>query len=137
MIYTRLSQKEAGLRPWVENVRGLGVWAWFFQRVTGVALVFYVGLHIFVIHFASTGGRMRFDEVMARLESPFFISLDLILLAVVLYHGLNGLRIVLLDFGVGVKHQAALFWVLGAIGVILFGFGVNALWPFLAAGKTV
>ncbi|MEW6424313.1 MAG: succinate dehydrogenase, cytochrome b556 subunit [Bacillota bacterium] len=137
MISSRLNQKNAGIRPWVESARGLGVWAWFFQRVTGVGLVFYLGLHIFVIHFASAGGRIRFDEVMARLESPFFISLDLVLLAVVLYHGLNGLRIVLLDFGVGVKNQAALFWVLGGIGIILFGIGVKALWPFLAVAKTI
>lgn len=96
MINSSLSQKEAGLRPWAESARGLGVWAWFLQRVSGVVLVFYIGLHIFVIHFSTAGGRIRFDEVMARLESPFFISLDLGLLAVVLYHGLNGLRIVLL-----------------------------------------
>lgn len=133
MAISRLNQKEAGLRQWAESARGLGVWAWFFQRVSGVALVFYIGLHIFVIHFATAGGRIRFDEVMARLESPFFISLDLILLAVVLYHGLNGLRIVLLDFGVGVKNQAALFWWLGAAGLILFGLGVKSLWPLLAA----
>lgn len=133
MINSRLNQKETGLRSWAESSRGLGVWAWFFQRVSGVALVFYIGLHIFVIHFATAGGRIRFDEIMARLESPFFISLDLGLLAVVLYHGLNGLRIVLLDLGVGVKNQAALFWSLGVAGIILFGLGVKALWPLLAA----
>ena len=47
---------------------------------------------------------------MAR--SPFYLSLDVILLAGILIHGLNGLRIALTGFDVGVRRQKILFSVL-------------------------
>ncbi len=86
-----------------------GWWAWFLQRLTGVALVGYLFLHIGVI---STGqaGADTFDGVLAVLQTPAFVVLDLWLLAAVLYHGLNGLRVVLLDLGIGIRRQAELFW---------------------------
>ncbi len=97
-----------------------GWWAWLLQRMTGLALMGYLFLHIAVI---STGqaGADTFDDVLKVLQTPVFTALDLLLLAAVLYHGLNGLRVVLLDLGIGIRHQAALFWACLALTLVTTG----------------
>ncbi len=40
----------------------------------------------------------------------------------VLYHALNGVRIVLMDFGLGIKQHKVVFWIVMAIAVICLVF---------------
>jgi|TARA_B100001750_G_C15018947_1_gene356004 succinate dehydrogenase / fumarate reductase cytochrome b subunit len=79
------------------------------QRITGLGLVFYLFVHIMVISTALAGAE-TFDDVLTVLQLPVFVVLDLFLAAAVLYHGLNGLRVILIDLGVGVTRQSELFW---------------------------
>ncbi len=57
-------------------------------------------------------GRKNLDQVLIFLQTPVFVVLDLLLVAVVLYHALNGVRVVLFDLGVGIRQQAVLFWII-------------------------
>ncbi len=102
----------------------VGTWAWILHRITGLALVGYLLLHICVISSALYGSG-SFDVVLGVLQTPFFLVLDLGLLAAVLYHGLNGVRILLFDIGVGVRRQKEIF----AATIVLSAAGV--LWGFL------
>ncbi|MFP6634757.1 MAG: succinate dehydrogenase, cytochrome b556 subunit [Dehalococcoidia bacterium] len=95
-----------------------GWWAWFLQRLTGVALVGYLFLHILVISTAQAG-QDAFDSVLIVLQKPFFVVLDLFLIAAVVYHALNGVRVLLFDLGIGLKQQAGLFWVCMALTTTL------------------
>lgn len=83
--------------------------AWALQRITGLGLVLYLFLHIGVISTAQLGAE-TFDDVLAVLQTPFFVVLDLLLATAVLYHGLNGVRVILIDLGVGITRQVELFW---------------------------
>ena len=60
---------------------------------------------------------------MKFLKAPLFVLLEMGLVAIILVHGLNGLRIVLLDLGYGVKKQKQIF----------VGFMVIAIIPFVIA----
>lgn len=95
-----------------------GWWAWFLQRLTGVALVGYLFLHILVISTVQAG-QDAFDSVLIVLQKPFFVVLDLFLIAAVVYHALNGVRVLLFDLGIGLKQQAGLFWVCMVLTTIL------------------
>ena len=95
-----------------------GWWAWFLQRLTGVALVGYLFLHILVISTVQAG-QDAFDSVLIILQKPFFVVLDLFLIAAVVYHALNGVRVILFDLGIGLKRQAGLFWVCMVLTTIL------------------
>jgi len=95
-----------------------GWWAWFLQRLTGVALVGYLFLHILVISTVQAG-QDAFDSVLIVLQKPFFVVLDLFLIAAVVYHALNGVRVLLFDLGIGLKQQAGLFWVCMVFTTIL------------------
>lgn len=98
-----------------------GWWAWLLQRITGVALVGYLFLHIITISTVQAGAE-TFDDVLIFLQQPLFVVLDLLLAAMVIYHALNGVRVILFDLGLGISQQARLFWV--NLALTLIGTGV-------------
>ena len=99
--------------------RGLGMWAFWLHRLSGLAIAFYLLLHILVIS-TVVGGTGNFNEAMKFLKAPLFVLLEMGLVAVILIHGFNGVRIVLFDLGYGVKKQKQIFIGLMVIAVIPF-----------------
>ena len=85
------------------------MWAFILHRITGLSLIFYLLLHIIVIS-TSLKGPDPFNNLLAVLTSPPFIIADLALLAAVLFHGLNGIRILFFDLGIGIRIQKYIFW---------------------------
>lgn len=77
----------------------LGLWAWLIQRAAAVALVVVIALHI---------------------RNPFLRAIQAALLALVLLHGLLGVRAILLDFGLPVRLHRLLFAAALVVGVALF-----------------
>ncbi len=110
--------------------RGLGMWAFWLHRLTGLALAIYLPIHILVIS-TVVGGASTFNDAMKFLKAPLFVLFEMGLLAVVLIHGLNGLRIVLFDLGYGVKHQKVIFVVLMFIALVLFVIGFAIALPHI------
>lgn len=104
----------------------LGASAFYLQRVTGVLLLGYLLLHVHTVHMISEGPA-AFDRAMETFKNPFFRLLEIGLLAVVILHALNGIRIVAIDFGVATRHQRKLFWSLtAALGLVIF---IAGAWP--------
>ena len=64
-------------------------------------------------------GQSAWDSFVALARSPFYLTLDVILLAGILVHGLNGLRLALTGFGFSVGAQKTLFIILMLTGAIL------------------
>ena len=91
--------------------RKLGMWAYALNRITGIGLVVYLYLHLGVLSLLARG-QSSWDTFVSLARSPFYLGLDVVLLAGILIHGLNGLRIALTGFDVGVKAQKALFGIL-------------------------
>jgi succinate dehydrogenase / fumarate reductase, cytochrome b subunit len=91
--------------------RRLGMWAYTLNRITGIGLVVYLYLHLGVLSLLARG-QSSWDSFLTLARSPFYLALDVVLLAGILIHGLNGLRIALTGFDVGVRAQKALFGIL-------------------------
>lgn len=103
------------------------------QRITGLGLVFYLFTHIIVISTAQAGAD-TFDDVLAVFQTPVFVVLDLFLAAAVLYHGLNGVRVILIDLGVGVARQAELFWACLGLTAITMAAVTYFSFPLITRG---
>ncbi len=88
--------------------RKAGMWAYALNRITGIGLVVYLYLHLGVLSLLSRGPT-SWDSFVSLARTPYFLTLDVILLAGFLIHGLNGLRIALTGFNIGVKQQKVLF----------------------------
>ena len=91
--------------------KGIGMWAWVLFRISGLVLVAYLFFHIWVISQDRIGGPVELNELFETFDKPFLLFLDFMLVSAVMYHALNGVRIVLMDFGVGIKQHKAVFWV--------------------------
>ncbi|MBI2909478.1 MAG: hypothetical protein HYX92_17675 [Chloroflexi bacterium] len=119
---------------WLEQAgRGMapGDWAWLLQRVTAVLIAGILVVHLWIQHFATVGEPITFKEVSERLRNPLFLGLDVVLLGAGLFHGINGVRAIILDFGIGPRGAMALNVSLIIVGVMIFGFGLMFLVPFL------
>ena len=88
----------------------LGTAAWILHRLSGLALIMYMLLHIWVIHHL-IGGEESFDGIMDFFNNPLFKALEIGLVGVILYHLWNGLRVTLVDIGVAVERQKQVFGV--------------------------
>jgi succinate dehydrogenase cytochrome b556 subunit len=123
----------------IKRTRGenIGIWAWLLQRVTGILLVFYLFVHLWILHYANLPNKVAFDEILARLQSPLFLVFDLMLLALIIFHALNGVRVIIIDFGISSRAQKILFLALMLLGFVMFLFGVYALWPFITGAQVL
>jgi succinate dehydrogenase / fumarate reductase cytochrome b subunit len=107
--------------------KGTGMWAWILFRISGLVLVFYLFVHVWVISQGRIGGPEAIDNLFEFFDRPLLVFLDLMLVAAVLYHALNGVRIILMDFGVGIRQHKAVFWVCMLVAAIaLCVFAVKA-----------
>ena len=104
----------------------LGMAGWVLHRLSGLALIFYLSLHIWVIsHLA--GGEEEFNQMMELLTTPLFRVLEVGLLGVILYHAFNGARVIFVDFFGGARYHKKLYWALIGIAALLFIAGAVPL----------
>lgn len=111
-------------------------WPWFLQRVTGVALVALLFVHIGVNQFGNLGKDLRhadlilFSDVASRLERALWWALDVTLLACVLFHGCNGIRNIAIDMGVSGRTRRTVTALLLIVGLVGLVFGILTLYGF-------
>jgi succinate dehydrogenase / fumarate reductase, cytochrome b subunit len=97
----------------------VGMWSWVFHRISGVGIFFFLLVHILDTALVRVSPE-AYNAVMASYKTPVIGIAELGLVAAILFHGLNGLRITAIDFwSQGIKFQAVLFWAIIVITVVL------------------
>ena len=97
--------------------RGRAQWSWIAHRVTGVAIILFLFAH--VVDTALVGwGPEAYNKVVSVYHNPLIRLLELGLVAAVIYHALNGIRIMLFDFWPrATTYERHLSW--GTIGLFV------------------
>jgi succinate dehydrogenase / fumarate reductase cytochrome b subunit len=98
-----------------------GAMAWLIHRITGAAVGLYLLLHIlgqFGMKYGGLEGLRNF------LTAKVVV---VILLAFLIYHSLNGVRELIIDFGSGAFYHKKLLWVMMIIGVVIYVTTLAAL----------
>lgn len=109
------------------------MWAWLLQRISAVVLLVGLMVHLIATHIFNIG-QLSYTNIAERLQSVFFIVVDVLLLAAAIYHALNGVRMVLLDYWFSQRStRRVLDTVLVVFGVAAFGYGLWALWPWITS----
>jgi succinate dehydrogenase / fumarate reductase cytochrome b subunit len=98
--------------------RTMGSWAFAVNRITGLGLVFYLYLHLAVLS-SLLRGEEAWDGFLRIATTFVFLSLDVLLIFGLLFHGLNGIRVALVGTGVVPNRQKALFWAGTIVGTLL------------------
>ncbi|MCX5858583.1 MAG: succinate dehydrogenase, cytochrome b556 subunit [Proteobacteria bacterium] len=115
--------------PFTKYAWHSGTIAWLLHRITGGALIFYLTIHVWVTHHLGKGPE-EFDQMMKLLMHPAFRIGEIGLLAAIVYHSLNGVRILLVDLGIGARHQEQMFWWVIGLSFVLCVLGGIELFPW-------
>ena len=118
-----------------------GSLAYVLHRVTGIGLIIYLFLHIWSITEA-TSAFWKYDLLVHRYQEWDFKIGEIALYGCLLFHGLNGVRVLLVDFVLERSHLAKpLFWATALLTLALLVIGAIPLllhWntgPLQAAGS--
>jgi succinate dehydrogenase cytochrome b subunit len=104
---------------WIEpRWRDPGWLAFALNRLTGHILVLYLVLHLIVLS-QLLAGPEGWNRLLGLFGSRPFLVGDTLLIAAVVFHGLNGLRVAALTFGVGARHTTALIVLVLAVTTVL------------------
>ena len=102
--------------------RDIGSWAFALNRITALGLTFYLFLHLIILGKLAQGPG-AYDEFLVLTENPLIKLGEWAVVAAAILHGLNGIRVVLTSFGVGVTRQRQLFYGLmfvAALVILIF-----------------
>ena len=97
-----------------------GMWSWVAHRVTGVLIFFFLLVHVLDTALVRVSPE-AYNEVIGTYKNPIVGLGELGLVAAILFHAFNGLRIMAVDFwSQGPRYQRQLLYGVGALWVVLF-----------------
>jgi succinate dehydrogenase / fumarate reductase cytochrome b subunit len=96
-----------------------GMWSWVLHRITGVAIFFFLLVHILDSVVLGVSPQ-AYNAVIGTYKNPIMGIGELGLVAAICFHALNGIRIILIDFwSKGAKHQRVMFWIVIVVWIVL------------------
>lgn len=125
MASTTASAAEAPERGAAPRAKGrfyrgdLGMWSWVAHRITGVLTFFFLFVHVLDTALVRVSPN-AYDTVIETYKHPLMILFELGLLAAVLFHAFNGIRVMLVDFWAnGAKYQKPMLWTVIVLWLVL------------------
>jgi succinate dehydrogenase / fumarate reductase, cytochrome b subunit len=113
------------LRPKPSRRRSLyrgdpGMWSWVLHRITGATIFFFLFVHVLDTALVRVSPQ-AYNEVIETYKSPIVGLMEIGLVVAVLYHALNGIRVILIDFWQkGPRYQRQMLWVVVGIFLAVF-----------------
>ena len=104
---------------------GPGMLAWAFHRISGVAIWAFILLHVLDIWLVGANPEL-YDEVLGFYASPVGRVMETLLGAALLYHALNGLRIIIIDFWPAMTRYHRQLWIASWVIFVVVGLPVAA-----------
>ncbi|MGO3326036.1 succinate dehydrogenase, cytochrome b556 subunit [Gordonia sp. (in: high G+C Gram-positive bacteria)] len=97
-----------------------GMWSWVLHRITGVSIFFFLFVHVLDTAVISVNEN-TYTEIIETYKTPIIGLMEIGLVFCVLYHALNGLRVILVDFwSKGAKYQRQMLWTILSVFAIVF-----------------
>jgi succinate dehydrogenase / fumarate reductase, cytochrome b subunit len=100
-----------------------GMLAWAFHRIAGIAIWAFILLHVLDIWLVGANSEL-YDEVLAVYASPFGRVMESLLGAALLYHALNGMRIIVMDFWPSMTRYHRQLWYLNWVLFVVIGLPI-------------
>jgi succinate dehydrogenase / fumarate reductase cytochrome b subunit len=96
-----------------------GMWSWVLHRITGVLTFFFLFVHVLDTALVRVSPD-TYNEVIETYKTPLVNLLEVGLVGAVLFHALNGIRVMLVDFWEkGPKFQKPMLWTILAIWIVV------------------
>ena len=92
-----------------------GMWSWVLHRITGATIFFFLFVHVLDTALVRVSPE-AYNDVVDTYKTPIVGLMEVGLVAAVLYHALNGIRVILIDFWQhGPRYQRVMLWGVAAI----------------------
>ena len=95
-----------------------GFISFFLRRLTGVALAVYLLMHMWVIGSVNDGPE-AFNARLALVQTPIFKLAEVALLAAVVYHAFDGIRLLIVHYFNVIEYRKSLFYAAFAVAALL------------------
>jgi succinate dehydrogenase / fumarate reductase cytochrome b subunit len=102
---------------------GAGMVAWAFHRISGLAIWVFILLHVFDIWLSSVNPTL-YDDLLIVYASPAGRVGEMLLGAALLYHALNGVRIIIIDFWPALSRFQRQIWYANWVAFAIVGLPV-------------
>lgn len=95
-----------------------GMWSWVAHRVTGVAIFFFLLVHVLDTSLVRLSPE-TYNAVIGSYKNPVMGLAEAGLVAAIVFHSFAGVRIILVDFWAkGPKYQRLMLWIVIALVVV-------------------
>ena len=95
------------------------MWSWVLHRITGVTIFFFLFVHVLDTALVRVSPE-TYDATIATYKTPLVALMEMALVVCVLFHALNGVRIILVDFwSQGPRFQKQMLWVILALWALV------------------
>ena len=92
-----------------------GMWSWVLHRITGATIFFFLFVHVLDTALVRVSPQ-AYNEVIETYKTPLVGLMEVGLVAAVLYHALNGIRVILIDFWQhGPRYQRLMLWIVAGV----------------------
>lgn len=110
-----------GVRPAGTVYRGReGMWSWVLHRITGIAIFFFLFAHVLDTALVRVSPA-AYNRVIDSYKNPVVGLMETGLVAAILFHAFNGLRLIAIDFwSRGPRYQRQLSWAVVVVSFVLF-----------------
>ena len=96
-----------------------GMWSWVLHRITGATVFFFLFVHVLDTALVRVSPQ-AYNEVVATYKTPIIGLMEIGLVAALLYHALNGVRVILVDFWwQGPRYQRQMLWAVASVWLIV------------------
>ena len=96
-----------------------GMWTWVAHRVTGVLIFFFLFAHVLDTALVRVSPD-AYNRIMDTYKTPVVNLMEVGLVGAVLYHALNGLRVMAIDFwSKGTRYQRQMMWAVLAVFLLV------------------
>jgi succinate dehydrogenase / fumarate reductase, cytochrome b subunit len=96
-----------------------GMWSWVLHRITGATIFFFLFVHVLDTALVRVSPE-AYNEVINTYKTPIVGLMEIGLVAAVLFHALNGIRVILIDFwSEGPRHQKKMLLAIGIIWLLV------------------
>ncbi|WP_119065276.1 succinate dehydrogenase, cytochrome b556 subunit [Aggregatilinea lenta] len=97
----------------------LGQWSWVGHRLAGLGTLLFLALHVIDTSWAAFFPA-QYEDAIQQYQSPLFTIGEFFLIAAVVYHAFNGLRIILFDYKPEWwEHQSRAAWIVFAASAVV------------------
>ena len=109
-----------------------GMWSWVLHRISGATIFFFLFVHVIDTALVRVSPQ-AYNEVVDTYKTPIVGLMEAGLVAAVLFHALNGIRVILIDFwSEGPRHQRLMLWIVGVVFVVVMTAALIVLGAHMA-----